>query len=332
MRNSRISQALYTPYTLAFNCHVQAFLSIAIEVILATLVKPVKYERELFKFKDGGTTALDWALYKGEGIPKASSKKAPILALFSGLTGGNDKLYIYSMIEAATKAGYKCVVVNYRGTADVPLATSDVYWLHSWRDVKEPLDYIYSKYCLEEGSRETRSLYAYGVSLGCNMVSLYLANEGAKCPLRGAGNFCAFYKLEENAHFFKNNAFSLYDKALGLNFYYNVVRPQFPQLRELIGGERCEELERKLYDNRFSMQDMHYMAMLPFVGFENSKEFDKVAELQGRLHDIKVPTFFLNSSDDIIYGDDMITRKEFEGCSENVLLATTKRGGHCGYL
>ena len=49
----------------------------------------VKFERELFKFKDGGTIAIDWL----NSIPKKDSK-VPILAISPGLSGNNNEGYI----------------------------------------------------------------------------------------------------------------------------------------------------------------------------------------------------------------------------------------------
>ena len=65
----------------------------------------------------------------------------------TGLSGGNDKGFIYSMMRKATENGFKCVVINYRGTSGVRLTSSKFYSSASWKDFKEPLDYIYSKYC-----------------------------------------------------------------------------------------------------------------------------------------------------------------------------------------
>ena len=45
-----------------------------------------------------------------------------------------------------------------------------------------------------------------------------------------------------------------------------------------------------------------------------------------------MPTLFLNAEDDPIYRPDLIPYKEFEGSSDHILLATTKKGGHVAHL
>ena len=79
-----------------------------------------------------------------------------------------------------------------------------MYWLNQWRDIKEPIDYIYERYCCSFDSSTSpkkeavRGIYAYGVSLGASMLSLYLTKEGERCPLNGAFGFGAPFDLREN--------------------------------------------------------------------------------------------------------------------------------------
>jgi predicted alpha/beta-fold hydrolase len=111
---------------------MQAFLSVLCEICLKVYY-PLKYKREMFTMSDGGTIALDWVIdHDGEKLPKKHSRR-PILACFSGLSGGNDNLYLYSMMKEAMLNGFKCVVVNFRGSADVPLTSPKIYWLDTWK-------------------------------------------------------------------------------------------------------------------------------------------------------------------------------------------------------
>ena len=97
---------------------------------------PMNYDRELFELSDGGTIALDWNIDNQGGRPSAPNdplgpkSKMPILCLVSGLSGGNDNLYLYSTIKSATQSGFKCVVINFRGAAGVPITSGKIYWLN----------------------------------------------------------------------------------------------------------------------------------------------------------------------------------------------------------
>ena len=76
--------------------------------------------------------------------------KRPILACLAGLSGGNDNGYLYSMMRKATENGFKCVVVNFRGTSGVKITSPLFYGPSAWKDLKEPIDYLYGKYCSKE--------------------------------------------------------------------------------------------------------------------------------------------------------------------------------------
>lgn len=111
----------------------------------------------------------------------------------------------------------------------MPLTSGKIYWLNTWEDLKEPIDYLYQNYC-HDGVDELRNLYAYGVSLGGSMLTLYLENEGDRSPLKGACCFGAPYDLKENVPFFKKNGFKFYDFAMGYNYYLNVLSKHLPVL------------------------------------------------------------------------------------------------------
>lgn len=216
LKKSNIRNLYYTPYMLALNGILQCMIFIFCELWLK-LRFPLKFERELFKLSDDGTIALDWVIDHEGGHPKKLSQR-PILICISGLSGGNDNLYLYSLIREAQNQGYKCVVLNFRGTSGIPLTSSKLYWLNSWRDIKEPIDYIHQKYCGDDDYKQ-RNLYAYAVSLGGNMLTLYLCNEGEKSPLNGAISYGIPYYIKNNVTFFRKNAFKFFDFSMGIIYY-----------------------------------------------------------------------------------------------------------------
>jgi predicted alpha/beta-fold hydrolase len=96
----------YVPHALTLNGHLQAAIYIIVELLYVKLRQPLKYDRELFKLSDGGIIAIDWHIDEQGGIPNTNGRggrnSSPILVCFSGLSGGNDNLYLYSIIRSAT--------------------------------------------------------------------------------------------------------------------------------------------------------------------------------------------------------------------------------------
>ncbi len=72
MKDSKIKEMAYVPYTLALNGHCQAILSIIYELFLSIRF-PIKYEREMFTLSDGGTIGIDWVIDHEGGLPRKNS-------------------------------------------------------------------------------------------------------------------------------------------------------------------------------------------------------------------------------------------------------------------
>lgn len=121
LNKTKIREMTYTPHWLALNGFCQCIMFVSCETWLK-LFFPIKFQRELFVLSDGGTIALDWVIDHEEGFPKKLSQR-PIICMVSGLSGGNDNLYLYSLIREASLLGYKCVIINFRGTAGVKLTS-----------------------------------------------------------------------------------------------------------------------------------------------------------------------------------------------------------------
>ncbi len=75
----------YTPYIFAINNHIQGIIYTLIGMIETRVdYLSIKYDRELFTLKDGGTLAIDWY----DGIPTLGDEdQRPILVCISGLGG-----------------------------------------------------------------------------------------------------------------------------------------------------------------------------------------------------------------------------------------------------
>ena len=91
--------------------------------------------------------------------------------------------------------------------------------MNTWTDIKEPIEYLYSKFCSgEDPTYLKRNIYAYSVSLGAGMLAQYLMYCGEKCVLNGALGYGLFYNLQNNIQFFKRSAMKLYDMVMGFNY------------------------------------------------------------------------------------------------------------------
>ena len=120
--------------------------------------------------------------------------------------------------------GYQCVFVLFRGTGGMPIQTDKMYHLLSWRDIKEPTDYLHEKYCKSQGRR----MYLYGVSLGGGILMHYMLNDAAASPYSAVVTYGTPMCTDGATESFKNRMWGLYDFGLGYNLNRKSIRPILP--------------------------------------------------------------------------------------------------------
>ena len=81
----------------------------------------------------------------------------------------------------AKKEGYKCGTILFRGAEGIPITTPKLSYSGCWTDAQFVYEHVYNNYVLDSktGKKKTR-LYGYGVSLGANILGLYLGKAGKK--------------------------------------------------------------------------------------------------------------------------------------------------------
>jgi predicted alpha/beta-fold hydrolase len=279
LKKSKIREMSYTPYFLTLTGNMQSFIYAWCEIYFK-FAFPYRFERELFTLSDGGTIAIDWVIDHEGGIPVEGRSTRPILLMFSGLAGGNDNLYFYSMIKDAMNPkegsgqGYKCAIVNFRGAAGVPMTSPRLYWNNTWEDVQEPVDYISKKYCCDSVTgKKQRNLYAFSVSLGGAMLGNYLCKVGSKSPLDAAVIYVVPYNIRDNASFFRKNFFKFYDFIMGYNFHH-ILKNKFDDFKKLMKEDQYNLFVERVMANKYSLMDIDINVMIPsFTEFKTIEEY-----------------------------------------------------------
>ena len=132
-------------------------------------------------------------------------------------------------------------------------------------------------------------------------------------------------------HDFESKAYGFYTKALGLAKNLQ-IRKALPELAKHTSKEKMEVYRNGLYNESFRLTSVDTHIIAPMFGFRDSMEYYKAARITGRLHEIKrCPTMFLQSWDDILMTPESFPKEEIKA-NPNLLLACTKRGGHCCHL
>ena len=90
---------------------------------------------------------------------------------------------------------------------------------------------------------------------------------------------------------------------------------------EKVVGEKINDV--------YTIEQLQEHVIIKLTGHKTAREYEIDSSCTHRLKDIKIPYFFLASSDDPIMGSKVIP---IAHCHENILLAVTKYGGHVCYF
>ena len=140
---------------------------------------------------------IDWSVSPYDGTSKpvigADGKiKKPVLILFPGLGGGADNSYTISLETQALKRGYCVGSILFRGAQGLPLTSGLLSCARSSDDARVALEFVQKKYIWDKDTHSKRTrIYAYGCSLGAQILGLYLIDYGNDTHIDGAGLYSA---------------------------------------------------------------------------------------------------------------------------------------------
>lgn len=164
---------------------------------------PIYYKRRIFDSNHSvypGEFTVDFVVTKEEGeksardetLPErttyfneeeweglASQDEKPMLVCLHGLTGGSHEVYLREVVAPVTALGWAACVLNGRGCAMSKVTTPQLFNSRSTWDVRQLVSYLRTVF-------PNRPLYAVGFSLGANILTNYVGEEGAKCVLKAA--------------------------------------------------------------------------------------------------------------------------------------------------
>ncbi|KDN44239.1 hypothetical protein K437DRAFT_290979 [Tilletiaria anomala UBC 951] len=158
--------------------HLQTIYSARANTVLQ---EKVRYKRRVLLVPDGGTLSLD--ISPPELAQDDPTGNTETLVILHGLTGGSGETYVRNIIKPLTKPkreggpGYRAIVVNFRACAHTPVTSPQLYSASKTSDLRCALLFITSAF-------PNAPLAGIGFSLGANVLSKYLGEEGDATPLR----------------------------------------------------------------------------------------------------------------------------------------------------
>ncbi|KAF8212259.1 Alpha/Beta hydrolase protein [Mycena galopus ATCC 62051] len=289
----------------------------------------LQYNRQLIQLEEGGTLGLDFA-------PANHAKfkeDTPIIVVLHGLTGGSYESYVRSVLVPATTPveegglGYRAVVVNFRGCAGVPVTSPQLYSAGHTGDIRQALVYISQRY-------PQAPLLGLGFSLGANVLTRYLAEEGEQSRLRsGCALACPWDLAKNNDGLRYSFTGRFYSKAMATNLI-NLVRRNLDGLSKFPDALIAQYIPTAInmkgallddFDNTFTRIAGGSPPDFPFA---SAQDYYKWGSSHKVVSEIRVPYLAINSADDPVVRDVPMNG----GGNGMVIMALTASGGHLGWF
>ncbi|KAJ2157407.1 hypothetical protein GGF46_004531 [Coemansia sp. RSA 552] len=279
---------------------------------------PVAYEREIFEFADGGRAAVDWA-----PPPQQPEPGAPLVVLVPGIAGTSYDYYARSFIQALQKEMPQCrvAVLQSRGCNGVGLATNKAFHGGQTDDLREYVAHL-SK------SMPEAALVGVGFSLGANILTKYVGEEGSRCRFLAAVSVCNPFDIDATVSNMSRP--SLKNRFLYAAALTRSLVAVFTDNRNVImAGDVALDAGAIVASRNIHEFNEAYTAKV--FGYTSARELNASGSCVRYLQDIRVPMLFINALDDPMCYRQTIPFAEIEG-NPHLILALTRHGGHLAYF
>lgn len=285
------------------------------QTIYASLTRHIRlpqYTRERFELPDGDFVDLAW-------VDKDLPKDAPLVVILHGLGGSMHSGYVAGFMHAFKKAGWRTVLMHFRGASEDPNRLPRAYHSGDTAD----LDYFMQSLARKEPHTKKAIV---GVSLGGNVLLKWLGEQGLEnhpSCLTAAVAISVPLELDQVASRVTRGFSRIYQAYL-----LKKLRKVFK--RKLAKGavypvSMLEEIEKAkcfwTFDDKVTA---------PLYGFPHVHAYYRESSSRQFLKYIQSPTLIIQALDDPFMTPEILP--EEDEMSPAVTLELSKQGGHVGFI
>jgi len=279
-------------------------------------IPDIKFERQYISTYDEGVISLDFLVKSTENESSANSINTydchigssqlsnnsnfidvneeiddKILVILHGLTGGSEATYIReTILKFQEVEKLKIVVVNYRGISGSPLLTPMIYHAGFYDDLYEAMKYIREKY-------PNLRCYTLGTSMGANIFTKLLGNvhefDDYVKGFISVSNPINCIEVE------KRNRNGILDRFI-IKRQIKYIELHKNILKDVIDYEKISQVKLyRQFDEFFTCK---------LFGFKSVEEYYEKSSSFADIPNIRVPSIFINSRDDLLSPIDSIDK------------------------
>lgn len=252
-----------------------------------------------------------------------SSDSRPMLIALHGLSGGSHEAYLraalHALLTSPSGGDWEACVINARGCAMSTISSKQLFNARWTADIREVVDFLRKAF-------PNRPLYAIGFSLGANVLTNYLGEEGEGCGITAAVACSNPWQLDVSHKALMRSwvGKEVYSKAMGANmrrlFESHIEQLQLDERIEVEAVRKTVHLHE--FDRAITAKTFGY----PTVG-----AYYRDASSTDNLLKVRVPMLVVHAKDDPIAAEEAVPYDEAEA-NPYVFMVVTEGGGHLSWF
>ncbi len=267
---------------------------------------------EQLELPDGDFVELCWT-----DKPDPNSTK-PLVVLFHGLGGSIDSFYARGMMEVIAKNGWTGVLMHFRGCGKKTNRHPQAYHSGETTDARYLIELLRQRY-------PNSPLSAIGFSLGGNMLSKYLGENGDDSLLDAAVVISAPLRLSPCAKRLSRNFSRVYQKFL-LDMLKKGLIKKLGFLKEKFPIGITPHTVKKIK----TLKEFDDLVTGPLHGFDSAEDYYAKCSGIQFLKGVTTPTLIIHAAD-----DPFMTHQVHpvpEDLSPAIRYELSSGGGHVGFI
>jgi predicted alpha/beta-fold hydrolase len=264
-----------------------------------------KYNREEFKFADGGTTVLDWF------EPADAPPETPVVVIIHTLGGGTREPCTNNMAVAVQKHGWRACVANCRACSGAPITSKRLFNAYEIDDMQAIVHHIqHEKY-------KPRFTFMVGFSLGSMQATRYAINED---------NIDAFGLVSDCYDPMGSSA--LLETPLAKKLYLSVIVSKM--VRAVVKNKYITDEKLRSSIHSKTLREFDDLFTSQTLGFKDHVEYYEKLAIKDKMDIVKAPMLILGADDDPFTLPRYQPLKEV-AASRKVVMVTYPEGGHVNF-
>lgn len=270
------------------------------------------------KYPHTATTATTSVMNNHSSMPQ-NATGTPIVLVCHGLQSSSDSPLAKDLAIAFNEIGMDVGVINFRGCGGEKNVLPMGYHLSFTDDLAYMIEQVHQ-------THPHSPIYLSGFSLGANVVTRYLADQGGhaytKYNVWGGAAHAVPMDLTKCRSLSDVNSFSgaVYGTVLAKSLKQRIL-DEYDEKEYSFPREELEAIERCI--------DFDDLVVCSAFDFEDADDYHQKSSNAYRLDNIQVPHYILQSEDDPFFeGDDTVIPQD---PSKACRVHYSKYGGHCAF-